>query len=144
MGTGCVSKSTIEDRRLELADFYATLPPAQRDLVDQGQISVGMSTDAVYIAWGKADEVVTGGDEKGIWNSWLYYGTTSNDYLYWNYYPVPGARGGYYLNRSLDRSVRFSDYVAAEILFREGIVEKWRTMPRPPSKTVFSSGGWVY
>ena len=47
---GCAT-STIESRKKERAATYGALPLEQKEFVDKGQIKVGMSQDAVYIAW---------------------------------------------------------------------------------------------
>ncbi|MGH7953863.1 MAG: hypothetical protein ACREFE_18350, partial [Limisphaerales bacterium] len=46
---GCVTTSTIESRKKEHAAAYTALSPEFKTLVDQGRISVGMTTDAVEI-----------------------------------------------------------------------------------------------
>src|SRR6266704_2114952 len=48
---GCAT-STIQTRKQERSAAYAELPAETRSLVDQGKIKVGMSLEAVYIAWG--------------------------------------------------------------------------------------------
>lgn len=55
--TGCAT-STIQTRKQERHGIYSALPPEERNLVDQGRINVGMSKDAVYIAWGKPSEIL--------------------------------------------------------------------------------------
>src|SRR5262245_3355725 len=47
---GCTT-STIESRKKERLAIYTALPPDQKQLVDHGQIKVGMGPDAIYIAW---------------------------------------------------------------------------------------------
>ena len=51
---------------------FAKLSPADQRLVLTGEVRDGMSTDAVYIAWGAPDEkrVASGGKETS--ESWLY------------------------------------------------------------------------
>ncbi len=75
-------------------------------MVDQGNIAVGMSADAVYLAWGKPNAVWQGEDGKTRTERWTYTRTTpvwSNQfnvgyggglrrYPYRNYY----GYGGFY------------------------------------------------
>jgi outer membrane protein assembly factor BamE (lipoprotein component of BamABCDE complex) len=127
--TGCKS-STVETRRAERPDAYAALQPDQRQLVDQGQIKVGMSEDAVYIAWGKPAQVVTSEDQSGRTTTWLYHGSVLEENRYWSYREV-SRDGRVYLERYLDRDYNSRDYVSSEIVFQNGVVLRWRTLPRP-------------
>ena len=114
---GCAT-STIESRRKERLASYNALPPDQKQLVDQGQIKVGMSTDAVYIAWGKPGEVLKGASESGETITWAYFDTYLQEIHYWgwrrvrtDFYPV--------------------HYVRAKVVFVNGVVKEWQTYPGP-------------
>ena len=116
---GCAS-STIETRRTERSASYAALTPEVRALVDQGQIRRGMTQDAVYIAWGKPGQILQQEDQRGHVTVWLYHGGWMEENRYWtrySRYPVTD-----YEPRT---------YVSAEITFMNGVVESWRTLPRP-------------
>jgi deoxyinosine 3'endonuclease (endonuclease V) len=139
---GCATKSTVQTRKQERAAAYADLPVEQRQLVDQGQIQVGMNEDAVYIAWGKPAEVLRAGDAAGETVTWLYHGTTSDEYVFWRYHEVPRPGGGRYLTRHLDRDINVRDYVSAELVFREGLLASWRMLPKPPASTHWGPVGW--
>jgi hypothetical protein len=122
---GCAS-STVQSRRTERLAAYQTLPAEQKTMVDQGQISVGMNQDAVYIAWGPPSEKLAGGDERGTTETWLYYGEWMQESRYWSYREV--RRGGYAV---MERYYTPQDYMRAEIVFAGGKVKSWRTLPRP-------------
>lgn len=126
---GCKS-STVETRRAERQGAYTALPADQRELVDQGQIKVGMTEDAVYIAWGKPAQIVTSEDAKGRTTTWLYHGSWLEENRYWSYREV-SRDGRVYLERYLDRDYNSRDYISSEIVFQNGVVIRWRTMPRP-------------
>ena len=131
--TGCVT-STVEKRRQERYPAYAAFPTETRELVDKGQIKVGMPMDAVYIAWGKPSQVVQGQAPDGTSvTTWIYYGTAWQEYRYWNYHYYPGWRYGYYAMPTLDYDYVPSSYVAAEVTFQNGVVKHWRnsTQPQP-------------
>jgi outer membrane protein assembly factor BamE (lipoprotein component of BamABCDE complex) len=51
---GC---STVESRIKSNPQLYASLSPADQALVRQGQIRVGMSKGAVFLAWGNPDRI---------------------------------------------------------------------------------------
>lgn len=90
-------------------------------MVDEGRIAYGMDTNAVYIAWGKPDEVLQSGDERGVTATWVYRGAFLEETRYW-----VGRR---YPHLAHDYEPR--SYVSAEIVFSNGQVKSWRTLPRP-------------
>ncbi|NJN05483.1 MAG: hypothetical protein HC814_02545, partial [Rhodobacteraceae bacterium] len=75
--SGC-ARNTIENRKQERYGAYSALPPETRQLVDAGQIKVGMSMDAVYIAWGKPDQVLNSETAETLFITWLYEDTRSS------------------------------------------------------------------
>lgn len=130
---GCAT-STVEKRRQERYPAYSSLSEEMRALVDQGQVKVGMPMDAVYIAWGKPSQVATGQASNGkSMTTWIYTGTTWREHRYWSY-----RYGGGYGNRYgypepyLDYEYIPSSYVAAEVVFEDGVVKSWRNMSQPP------------
>jgi hypothetical protein len=127
---GC-AHSTIESRRTEKMPAYQTLSPEQKKLVDEGQIKVGMSADAVYIAWGPPSEILETEDQNGHATIWRYYGTWMQENRYWAYRET--SRGGpdLYLERYLTSDYNPRDYVRAEIVLVNGKVQSWHTLPRP-------------
>jgi hypothetical protein len=120
---GCAStSSSIEGRKKERATGYSALPPETRTLVDSGQIRKGMNQDAVYIAWGKPAQILEEENQTGHATIWLYEGGWLEETRYW-------AGGRRYSHLEHDYQPR--EYVRAEIIFRDGKVESWRTLPKP-------------
>jgi hypothetical protein len=115
--TGCAS-STIDSRKHERASAYAALPAETKSFVDQGRLKVGMPEDAVYIAWGQPSEVLHHETEGGASTVWLYYGGWMEEERYWNH-------------RRMTRDYQPRTYVRAEIVFIDGIIKSWRTLPQP-------------
>ncbi|MGV3773695.1 MAG: hypothetical protein ACO1QB_12395 [Verrucomicrobiales bacterium] len=129
---GCVTKSTIESRRIEKGAVYASMTPAEKMLVDQGQIKIGMSADAVYIAWGPPSEVLESEDpQSGRITTWRYYGSWMEETRYWAYRETSLGGTDLYLERYLLSDYNPRDYVRAELLMQDGRVLSWRTLPRP-------------
>ena len=126
---GCAT-STIETRKQERLAAYRALPTDQRQLVDQGQIKVGMGEDAVYIAWGPPAQALASETAEGREVAWLYHGSWMEETRLWTYREVPHD-GAVYLERYLERDYNPRDYVRAEIVFVDGKVARWRTLPRP-------------
>jgi outer membrane murein-binding lipoprotein Lpp len=140
---GCASTAPtdpkqIAKRRTEKAAAYAALSSEHQVVVDQGQIRVGLPEDAVYISWGKPAQVLRSGDASGETITWLYEGTTTDDYLSWNYREVIRKDGTTYLDRFLDRDINVRTYVSAELLFRDGKLASWKMMPKPGSNTILA------
>jgi len=129
--SGCATHKTPEVRKQERAAAYASLSPEFQSLVDQGQIKVGMPMDAVYIAWGKPSQAAQGESTQGPLTTWLYYGTTFEEYRYWGSRPY--ASPYYGPSPTLERDYVPRQYVRAEVTFAHGVVSSWRTFPRPPS-----------
>jgi len=127
------STSTIETRRTEKPAAYNALSPEEKQLVDEGQIKVGMSADAVYIAWGQPAEVLEAEDASGHVTTWRYYGSWMQESRYWAYRETRRGGTDLYLERYLVSDYQPRDYVRAEINFKDGKVLSWRTLPRPAS-----------
>ena len=128
--TGCAT-STVESRKKERPAAYNALSAEDRELVDKGQIKTGMSQDAVYIAWGPPAQILQNqAGSHGVQTVWLYEGTTMQETRYWTFREVP-YRGHVFLERYLDRDYDPRNYVSEEIVFADGQVASWRTLPRP-------------
>lgn len=138
LAAGCATKSTVESRRTERAPAYAALAAEERALVDQGQIRTGLSEDAVYISWGKPAQVLRSGDAGGERTTWLYESSTTDSYHHWSYREYPRRDGSTYVDRSLETDYNFRDYVSAELVFRNGKLESWRTLPKPPEQNYYA------
>lgn len=141
--SGCASQSNtdprqIARRKVERAGAYAALAEEHKVLVDQGQLRVGMGEDAVYIAWGAPAQVLQSGDAAGEVTTWLFEGTTTDDYLSWNFREVTRRDGTTYLDRFLDRDINIRVYISAELSFRNGALASWKMLPRPPSNTILA------
>ena len=126
---------SIAKRRAQRPAAYASLPSEHQALVDQGQVRVGMTEDAVFIAWGTPAQVLRSGDASGEAVTWLYESTTSDTYLTWNFREVIRKDGSTYMDRFLDRDINVRNYVSAELTFRDGRLATYRTLPRPAGGT---------
>jgi hypothetical protein len=115
---GCAT-STVMSRKQERYAAYQALTPEMRGLVDQGQIKVGMTMDAVYIAWGPAGRVLQGENEGGKTTTWVYYGGYVQEVRYWGY-------------RNLHYDYYPATYVRAQAVFVNGVLKSWQTFAEPP------------
>ncbi|HEY4285299.1 MAG TPA: hypothetical protein VGM62_19730 [Chthoniobacterales bacterium] len=80
--SGC---STVEYRIKDNPQVFQSLPPRDQELVNRGQIRIGMSTDGAWLAWGSPDQKIRGAMKGGETETWIY--TTSSGY--------GGGYGGY-------------------------------------------------
>ena len=130
----CGCASTVNSRKQERSAAYASLSAEMKNLVDKGEVTAGMPMDAVYIAWGKPAQVLTGQPTNGVSTvTWIYHGTALEDRPYWNVRPYSGGytRGGAFSGPSLEHEYYQHDYAAAEVTFENGQVKSWRTLPKP-------------
>ncbi len=118
---GCISRPTIQSRIQQRNAAYAALTPAVKQLVAEGRIQAGMDTNAVYMAWGRPEEILQSGDQRGEYTTWVYRGAYLEETRYWVGRRVP--------HLSFDYEPR--TYVRAEIIFANGKVQSWRTLPQP-------------
>ena len=129
---GCATTSTVETRKQERYNAYSELSPEQRTAVDAGQIKVGMSMDAVYIAWGSPSQILAGESSQGASVTWIYHGTYFEEHQFWGY-PYYGhygyCRRYYYPGPYLAYDYSPRTYVRAEVRFVGGIVKEWRSLP---------------
>jgi hypothetical protein len=79
--TGCTTPQT---RISEHPDLYQTLSHRDQALVGQGQIRIGMSQIAVWLAWGLPDRKIVGNMGGGPTETWIY--TYYASYPYFPYY----------------------------------------------------------
>lgn len=127
---GCATKSSPAARRAERPAAYSALTPEMRTLVDAGQIRVGMSADAVYIAWGEPAEILQREDGRGMATTWLYEGGWMEETRYWSYRQV-GSGGGIALERYLISDYQPRTYIRAQLTFVDGVLKEWNTRPMP-------------
>jgi hypothetical protein len=129
--TGCAT-STIESRKAERYNAYNSLAAEQKESIDQGQIKIGMSMDAVYIAWGKPSQVLASETSSGPAVVWLYSGSYLQGFTTWNYPGMFGPYHRYYYGPILANDYTVINYVSAEVVFDGGgLVKAWRQLPRP-------------
>ena len=119
MLAGCATRSTIATRKQERLAAYNALPPEQKEAADRGQLKIGMSEDAVYIAMGAPDQILHSESAAGSTTTWVYMGQWMEETRYW-------TRRGF-----VNRDYNSRSYVSAEIIFQNGKVASWQTLPRP-------------
>jgi hypothetical protein len=79
---GC---STVDSRIKGDPQTFASLSPADQGLIRRGAIREGMSTAAVYLAWGRPDRRRYGSRAGVPFEAWIY--TTTRTEIAPGYYP---------------------------------------------------------
>ncbi|MDP9186220.1 MAG: hypothetical protein M3O72_02535, partial [Verrucomicrobiota bacterium] len=72
VGLCLTSCETLENRISEHPDIFNSLSPRDQALVRQGQIRSGMSTNAVWLAWGSPEQKTVGEMRGRPSETWIY------------------------------------------------------------------------
>lgn len=112
--------------------MFQGLPARHQSLVRQGQIDKGMTTDAVYLAWGRPSREYEGSESGASTLRWDYTGSTpvytNSVYGGWGggYGYGPYGRYGYpYGGYGFGPEVTYVPYRRASVLFKGGRVASW-------------------
>ena len=85
------SCETTEERIKQHPEIFQALSAQDQALVSQGKIREGMSQNAVWLAWGNADQKAVGTARGRAVETWIY-----NEYVYADApYPYPYGPFGY-------------------------------------------------
>jgi hypothetical protein len=124
--------STPEARIAAQPAMFQSLPAKHQNLVRQGQIDKGMTTDGVYLAWGKPSREYEGSENGGSTLRWDYSGSTpvytNSFYGGWGYgygYGPYGRYGYPYHGYGFGPEVTYVPYRRASVLFKGGRVSSW-------------------
>ncbi len=123
--------STPETRIAAQPALFEGLPAKHQELVRQGRIDKGMSTDAVLIAWGRASREYEGSEDGAATLRWDYDGArpiySTNFYSGYGYgygrYGRYGVYPGY--GYGVGPEITYVPYRRATVLFKSGRVSSW-------------------
>ena len=92
---GCSTPATRINRNLAL---FNSLPASDQELVKQGRVAVGFTTDAVRLALGDPDRIYTRTDVGGQSESWVYstWSSRGGGMIYYRGYYHHGFPGMYH------------------------------------------------
>ena len=122
-GCGC---ATPQSRAQEKSEAFASLPKKFQEAALKGELVEGMNADAVYIALGKPERVVSG-EEKGVQQErWVYVRIETDEVPAWRETYGRTADGRVLAFRQYDpiRLTRFRD--SFEVKFEKGKAVGWR------------------
>jgi hypothetical protein len=117
---GC---ATTGARISQHPEMYQRLSPRDQALVSQGQIRLGMTMDAVWLAWGTPEQRIPGNTGGRPTETWVYLR-----------YETPPSYGGPYYYGPFDWSYippRFA-YPSKGVTFSNRRVVFFQHLPTPP------------
>lgn len=115
--------------------LYQSLPAKHQALVARGEISRGMSPDAVTLAWGAPSRRYTGESNSTRTERWDYFGSEpqyTNRLAFGYGYGHGYRRHGYYNSIAYAPEITYIPYRRATVLFKNQLVDTWETMQSPP------------
>jgi hypothetical protein len=119
----CAS-STPAKRIEENPRRYTSLNSRHQALVESGKIENGMTSDAVYLAWGKPASQAEGQEGGKTFEKWTY---TSIAPIYsQSFYGGRGYERRYYPYNSFGTEINFVPYRSAWVKFLNGRVDSWQ------------------
>ena len=99
----CASSASLRERRItENTEIYAGLTEQDRALIQEGKIREGMHKKAVFLSWGRPNDILEGSRNGVPYETWIYTGQRAYTETYlslgygYGYHPYYGYRGRYY------------------------------------------------
>ncbi|MBP7949174.1 MAG: hypothetical protein KA004_05915 [Verrucomicrobiales bacterium] len=133
---GCAA-STPQSRIAKRPEAFAAIPAKHKELAQRGSISEGMSKDAVWIAWGPANQILRGSVNGKSYDLWRYTGLRP---VYQHSFGMGISFGHHHGHRGCGGwSAPYYDYdygpvyvpfTAAEVRFRNDAVVSWERLAR--------------
>ncbi len=137
--TGCQSRSAMEKRVDKNPALFGALSQNEKDLVLRGEITEGMSRDAVFLAWGRPDMVRSGSRDGQGRERWGYFdnapvhsasigfgvGNYSHSPFYSSFGMHPRFGYGYGPGWDYGHDVDFLPYLEKSAEFENGRVVAW-------------------
>ena len=121
LAAGCASP---ESRSKERQGSFDKLSARQKADVLEGKVAVGMTTDAVYIAFGEPSRISkNGGVEK-----WIYTKPEFYDVPHWQYRCIQRGDGHVATIPEYDPLQMKREVDSLEVIFKKGRVTDWRKL----------------
>lgn len=113
------------DRRIQrYPALFDNLSDKDKDKVFYGEIAEGMSRDAVFLAWGRANRVIRGSRSGRDLEQWLYFGTEPVNTVSVGF----GSYGYYGSAWDFGSGVDYVPVLDRRVEFKNGRVVAWDRM----------------
>ena len=128
--------TTPQTRIAKNPEKFAALAKREQELIQQGQLSHGMSPDAVMLAWGSLDQVFDGNKDSKPAGRWDYIGSRpiypanffgGIGYGFGSYGPY-GRRGPYGAGFAVGPDVAYVPDRLASVWFINERVDSWERL----------------
>lgn len=130
--TSCAS--TPQSRIASNPEIFNALSNSHKELISHGRITEGMTSQAVFLAWGKADFVKRSSSGGRLTETWVYNGVQpvyASSYGFGMGYGYgPYHRGYYDPYFCYGPTVYYQTYVVGKVTFRNGVVTQWEVSGR--------------
>lgn len=133
----CGCQTGAETRIQKNPELYGKLSSKDKERVSQGVIREGMTDEAVFLAWGRPDRVLTGSRSGSATEKWAYFDSRpvssfsygySSGYVhpfYSRYGVHPRFGYGYGPYWGYGTGVDFVQQISKQVEFRNGRVTSW-------------------
>ncbi|MDF1824435.1 MAG: hypothetical protein P1U68_07320 [Verrucomicrobiales bacterium] len=138
--SGCTTQTANEKRIEKNPALYEKLSSRDKELVRAGEVAEGMSQEAVFIAWGRPDRVMTGGRNGKSNEKWAYFdstpvrtfsvgvGTGGFSPFYTNFGVHPSYGYSYGPGWGYGTDIDFVQHISREVEFTNGRVTAWERL----------------
>ncbi len=134
---GCATKSGAEKRIEKNPQLFGKLSDRDRELVRNGEVKEGMSQEAVFLAWGRPDRVMSGGRDGKSSEKWAYFdsqpvsnfsvgiGAGAIHPFYTNFGVHPAFGYSYGPGWGYGTDIDFVSHISRQVEFTNGKVTAW-------------------
>ncbi|MDF1657385.1 MAG: hypothetical protein P1U58_07220 [Verrucomicrobiales bacterium] len=136
--SSCATQSGVEKRIEKNPQLYSKLSGSDRELVRRGEVKERMSQEAVFLAWGRPDQVMSGGRNGQSTEKWAYFssrpvnnfnvgvGMGSSHSFYTNFGIHPRYGYSFGPGWNFGSSVDFVQQITKQVEFSNGRVTAWQ------------------
>ncbi|NLT71211.1 MAG: hypothetical protein GXX91_11030 [Verrucomicrobiaceae bacterium] len=134
---GCETLNPAQRRIKKNPERFARLSEKDKSLVEQGRVQEGMSRDAVFLAWGRPDRVMSGSRSGKSREKWAYFhsapvqtttigfGSYMSHPFYSSYGFHPAYGYGYGPGWGMSTGVDYLPYIGSTVEFVKDRVVAW-------------------
>lgn len=135
--SSCATRSAADKRIEKNPQLYEKLSSRDRELVRLGEVKEGMSQEAVFLAWGRPDRVMSGGRDGNASEKWAYFdsrpvsnfsvgvGTRGIHPFYTSFGVHPAFGYSYGPGWGYGTDIDFVPHISRQVEFTNGHVTAW-------------------
>ncbi len=123
---GC---QTMDTRIAENPALWNSFSPEEQARIRDGKLWEGMTTEAVWLAWGKPRYKRHGQEGAVDFEEWVYTRIRSQDVMEWRYRQAYNGRDWYLVPEYAPTQV-YDEVPASSVRFIDGKVTAWSTLTR--------------